>query len=103
MVLRFNLYGFEIKFFARLNFYSRTGAIWAEQFAGIGVISMVTFNANNLYGNTPEMQRGALRDRTIADHIPIKLNGIVNGGRPLPHDDKQIGDAMKNQISGPAR
>jgi hypothetical protein len=55
---------------------------------------MLAILALNLDRDAPEMQLCANSNRAIADHIPIKLDGIVNGGRPLPHDNKQVGNTL---------
>lgn len=49
---------------------------------------------------TGEFNRDALKvelcavgNGSFAEHVPIKLDRIIDSGGPLPHDDKQVGDA----------
>jgi hypothetical protein len=48
--------------------------------------------ANDFNRDALEMQFCALRDGVLADHIPIKLDGVIDCGRPLSHDNEQVGD-----------
>jgi hypothetical protein len=93
-LVRIDFDRFEEKFFAVVDFQAMAGTLWTEQFAGGGLVAVAAILTGDFNRDPFKMQLCAVGKRPFAEHIPIKLDGIIDSGRPLPHDDEQVSDAL---------
>jgi len=86
----FHLDRFEIELLALLNLDVLALAGGTQQIARIGMIGMPALFTQQFGWDAAKVQLRALGNGVFTDHIPVKLDRVINSGRPFTNNDEQF-------------